>query len=332
MAQEQEPAVDHVLRLYPLREPRVVSLMEASNRNESYSVVDSAGQKHVLRRYRRNREPARVAFQLRFQRHLLANGFPTAPIVLSNEGTDFVLHDDIPWALFKFVEGSEYDFERLGQVAEAGRRLAEFHAIADSFVEPPIYLDWEPPPEYYWLHNETERMRLRGLFRSQDIGTEVEWLLAWWEDLMHAWPLERYAILPAGWIHRDYHGRNVVFVGDEIKGLFDFDLLMWAPRVHDVARGLFMFARESRGSRRVRAEAARLFFETYSQGRAFAPEELAAVPALLVMAFAPTVSWLAYRQRDEGGDPSELLRGSVGYMRELQSEMERLAPEFGWSV
>ena len=130
----QGAPIESILGMYPIRQASAVGLMEASNRNENYLVADEGGRQYVLRRYRRNRELARVAFQLRFQKHLLANGFPTAPIVLTKEGTDFVVHDDIPWALFGFIEGSEYDFERMGQVAQAARRLAEFHAIADSFT------------------------------------------------------------------------------------------------------------------------------------------------------------------------------------------------------
>ena len=333
MSIEQGALIESILGMYPIRQASAVGLMEASNRNENYLVADEGGRQYVLRRYRRNRELARVAFQLRFQKHLLANGFPTAPIVLTKEGTDFVIHDDIPWALFGFIEGSEYDFERMGQVAQAARRLAEFHAIADSFTEPPVDLEWEPPLEYYWVHNADERQHLQDLLYGQGIETELAYLLSWWEELMRQWPVGRYRVLPAGLVHGDYHGRNMVFKGDNITGVFDFDVLGWGARVLDLSFAFLMFGRERRPRpQRIRPAVGRLFVEEYARYRPIIAEEFAAIPAFVVLNRAPTASWLEYRQRDVGADPRELVHDSLAYMRELEAEMARLAPEFGWRL
>ena len=124
----------------------------------------------------------------------------------------------------------------------------------------------------------------------------------------------------------------MVFDGDELRGLFDFDVLGWGARVLDLSLGFFMFGRERRGSRRVRPSVGRLFLDEYSRYGPIPLEELAAVPAFVVLNFAPTAAWLEYRRRDVGAEPTELLRDSVAYMQELETEMARLAPEFGWSL
>jgi Ser/Thr protein kinase RdoA (MazF antagonist) len=60
-----------------------------------------------------------------------------AEVVETHTGMLCVLADDgFPWVLFTHVEGREYDFGRIGQVAEAARRLAQFHAVAEAFPGP----------------------------------------------------------------------------------------------------------------------------------------------------------------------------------------------------
>jgi len=124
---------------------RVVSPIEASTRNDSFLVADAGDRRYVLRRHRRNAEGPRVRFQLRFQQHLLSHSFPTSEILGSKLGDPLVAHESGLWVLFAFVEGSEYDFSRMGQVREAARRLAEFHSVADSFEEDEVVFDANGP-------------------------------------------------------------------------------------------------------------------------------------------------------------------------------------------
>jgi len=42
------------------------------------------------------------------------------------------------------------------------------------------------------------------------------------------------AALPAQLIHRDFHRGNVLFTGETVSGLLDFDLVHWGPRLFDV--------------------------------------------------------------------------------------------------
>ena len=124
-----------VLALFALDRPLLVGAFDASTRNDNLRIVDAGGRRFVLRRHRRNRDPERVRFQIRFQRHLEAHGFPTAPIVDSRTAAPVVLDaEDLPWTLFEFVEGEHFDFSRLEQAREAGHRLAEFHDLADRFT------------------------------------------------------------------------------------------------------------------------------------------------------------------------------------------------------
>jgi Ser/Thr protein kinase RdoA (MazF antagonist) len=45
----------------------------------------------------------------------------------------------------------------------------------------------------------------------------------------------------AAYIHGDYHPGNILFAGDQIKGIVDFDYLAYGPRLYDIAYSLTMF-------------------------------------------------------------------------------------------
>ena len=127
--------VGSVLAQYSLSEPKNIRLMEASNRNENFVILDANKNKYILRRYRRNDDRKRALFQLKLQQHLFDNNFPTSEIVKTTSNELIVIINETVWALFTFMEGKEYDFSRLEQAAEAGRRLAQFHNILSSFHE-----------------------------------------------------------------------------------------------------------------------------------------------------------------------------------------------------
>lgn len=321
--------LDEILALYPLEEPRVLALIEASDRNENFVVETAGGARYVLRRYRHNQDERRVAFQLQFQRHLHELGFPTPQVILSTAGTPCVVVADVPWALFEFVEGREYDFSRVAQTAEAGRRLAQFHLAAASFDEPEVPVDWGGDFRSFWLRG-SEEAELPSLFAGMGIEGELAFRLSWWRSVSAEWPIERVEALPYGWIHGDYHGTNVVFVEDRMAALFDFDVVFWGLLVLDVAHGLVTFGRERRGAHKLRVEAIKIFLTAYQEIRQLSPEEIHAIPVLVLANRAGSARYFSYRERD-GDDICSVLRKSVAVIRELRPQLQQLAPIFGWS-
>ena len=70
------------LRYYELERPEIVSTF-ASERNDNVVVEDRGGKRLVVRRFRRNLDRERIAFQLDVQEHLAARRVPTPAIVLT---------------------------------------------------------------------------------------------------------------------------------------------------------------------------------------------------------------------------------------------------------
>jgi homoserine kinase type II len=324
-SQITETTLSAVLAQYPLRSPRVVERMEASVRNDNFLVEDAPGRRYVLRHYRRNPDERRMRFQLTFQQQLYGLGYPTSEIIPSNVGELFVEAEGRAWVLFTFVEGDEYDFSNMAPVAEAGRRLAQFHTltIAIELDEPRLDINFDA--RRWWTRGEQELGALEEMFGARGIEEEIAFLRPWHAGLLRHWPLDRLDALPKGWVHSDFHGRNMVFVGAELRGLFDFDPLHRGFWAEDLGHALFMFAREFRGSMRIRPDAARLFLDAYAAIRPLSEAERAAISMMAVLAWVPSAPYQELLRRD-GEDALASFRHDVALMRALELEIERLTP------
>jgi Ser/Thr protein kinase RdoA (MazF antagonist) len=180
------------------------NLQQLSDRNDNLLVIDATGTRDVLRRFRRNPDARTVEFQVRFQQHLRRGGFPTAEVVEARSGTFCVLADEgFLWVLFTHVEGREYDFGRLGQVAEAARRLAQFHAVAETFPGAHVVIDYDPPRREWWVRCAENLRALAELYAGAAVAEELTYVRSWWRRVLAEWPLARVDALPVGWVHGD---------------------------------------------------------------------------------------------------------------------------------
>ncbi|MEX0785952.1 MAG: phosphotransferase [Dehalococcoidia bacterium] len=327
------------LRCYPLQQPVLLGRHAFGFINHNWLVTDEAtAERYILRDFLRVRDADRIAFQLAFQEHLRASGFPAAAVVRTSEGAQFATVDGLHWALSGYIEGDEFDFTNLAQAHEAGARLAEFEAIADRYagpvVEPPLLeiATWVAPvSSHVWrdsMVTDEHEARLRELHPGPEFADDLDFFGAWRREAARAWPAARIAALPQAWLHCDYHGRNMAFQGDTLAGLFDFDFIARGPRVFDVSRGIFNFGREFRGSTTLRAEFCRAFLDGFGP---LTDEERRSLPFMAVLNWVPDAAFDAARQRepDDTGAPARL-RFSISIMRAIEAEMRRLAPAFGW--
>lgn len=336
-----EASPEAALRHYALEAPTVLARNDAGFINDNWLVADASGERYVLRAYRRVRDPQRIAFQLAFQEHLLANGFPTAPVVGTRTGEPFASVEGVHWALFGLVEGHEFDFSSVAQAREAGRRLTQFEAVAAGYsgpvVDPPVIevATWlAPVSSHVWrasMLTDRHEERLRELHAGPEYADDLAFFGQWRREAAQTWPVDRLSALPDAWLHCDYHGRNMVFQGDDLAGLFDFDFVARGPRTYDVARGLFNFGRERRGATNLRKEFCRAFLEGFEAEQPLTEEERRSLPYMAVLNWVPDAAFDAARQREPGDSGvGARLQFAVRMMRAIQAEMHRLAPQFGW--
>ena len=307
-----------VLAAFPIDRPRIIGRPDTGILNEAFVVADRFGHKFLLRGYLLSRDPARVSFQLEFQEHLRRNGFPVAPNFASCQGEQFVTRNGIPWVLFQFVDGSEYDYARIEQAREAGRRLAQFHDLGARFTGEPA-AGFEDFGRRFFLSALDYERDLRGLFPNEGQVNEIVFCSERWQAFTETWPRGRLEALPASWLHIDYTGRNMLFEGDRMTALFDFDDLTRGPRALDIGSGILNFGNARWGfCQEVRADFVRAFLDGYQSVSPITADEWQAAPALVAIRWAPYSEMVVKRDATP--------------MRCIQAEMRRLAPEFGWDL
>lgn len=312
------------LARYPLPSPRLAGSLSASTRNDNLLVQDAAGGAYVLRRYRRNPSSERMELQLRLQQHLFRHGLPTSRVIETNGGKRFACSDGGFWALFTFVPGTEYDFQREGQVRQAATWLARFHVGAEGFRGADAPGETIPDVRGWWLDGEAELARLEAMFRGHGVDAELSYLRRWRSRLLRTWPLAALDVLPRAWVHGDYHGRNVLFADDRLVGMFDFDVVHRGFRIEDVAMALFTFGRPHRHSRRIRPGTALAFLDEYVGRAGLTNLERRALPMMAALVQARTAARYAVRL-GSGEDIAGAIRAHVGRMRSLPSQVASLA-------
>ena len=80
------PTLGRVLSLFEVEAPRVTHAIASGNRNDNFAVEDAAGHRYVLRHFRRNPDPSRIAFELAFQAFAFRCGLPIARAVKNAVG------------------------------------------------------------------------------------------------------------------------------------------------------------------------------------------------------------------------------------------------------
>ena len=323
--QISEYRLKKVLSEYPIGKLISIQAIESSKRNDNFTVEDSKGCRYVLRRFRRNNQEARVRFQLAFQQHLLDSGFPTPGIVKTVTNDMLVYMDNHCWAVFEFVEGNEFN-QSIEQIAEAALRQAQFHNVVDSFVQQEVVVEFNRMPDW-WARRDEEVSELQKFFAGIDIEKELGYIKECVTQLTREWPAEKNKSLHQTWEHGDYHGRNMVFVGNEMRALFDFDVVHRGPRVEDIGRALFVFGRERPGLSNIRLEIAQLFLDNYLRHAELSQEELEAIPILTVLDSIPFTSYYAMLRRD-GEDALAYFRNHVETMSIMWAEMQRISAIF----
>lgn len=250
--------------------------------NANVTLETSAGRLFLKRRSPKYSVPGYVAFDHRLMEHLHGYGVGTPLALRSRPGDRWLERNGAVYELFPFYPGGAHDRRSLAQIADAGRRLAAFHAASREF-DRPAGKEW---PRYQDPARIREGVEAMGCdLRNQLDGADYLYLMEQIERLECAYPDARYHALPKLVVHGDYHPGNLKFVGDRVSGIYDLDWATLQPRVLDLADGIFLFAGERRSdidaadivsltqSWLPSVERARAFLDGYRQTEVVSAEE-----------------------------------------------------------
>ena len=289
-----------------------------------------------------------VTFDYGLRRHLVENGVPTATPVATRDGWSFVRTGESVFEVYPFVVGRAFDRSSPGASGAPARALAHFHGAAATYV---LARNAPPRAQYATLgYDETsERMEdprpLALVYGDVLSRPEVDEFRhaadecrGWLDRLNREFHRAVYDALPHTLTHGDYTAANLLF--DEtgaVVGVYDFDWARWAPRVRDIADGMYAFSAVRRSpldpgdiwsltdAADFAVEGCAVWLAAYSESSALSAAEIDAVP----LAFA--ARWLSCRVEGMAKVPPEdrvrfCLRdanGPLDWVRDHWDEVKR---------
>jgi homoserine kinase type II len=243
--------------------------------------------------------------------HLAARGVPTPVQRVATSGQPFVLWKDQIVSLFPWVAGRTLERAELTAAhgAAAGAALARLHLAGADFADRRAGR-YEP--------DEIDRRlaHVAGLGRpelmpAQAILTSELGTLAG----------ERAVGLPAGLIHGDLFVDNVLFAGDHLAALLDFEQASWGRLAFDLAVTVlaFGFGRDD-----FRPDVTRALIDAYAAVRPPTPAERAAFGAELRFAacrFAVTRITDVHLRQGAGAAPGKRYQRYLARLASVQGHL-----------
>lgn len=204
-------------------------------------IVGTGRARYFLKRHHPDRsDPDRLRAQHALVGRLRTAGFPAPNILLTLRGDSLLILDGRAYELQDYIDGTAFDPQRPSHLEAAGSTLARYHALARGFA-PPSLCTREPLYTPAQLQRHLARLcvawqvehdpRLAPVARQLRI--EAEHL---------ATRFAGYAGLPYRVIHGDYWAGNLLFGGDSVVALVDYDKANWQPRLVELAEALVYFA------------------------------------------------------------------------------------------
>ena len=197
--------------------------------------------------------------------YVAARGVPTPAPLTSTTGQPFVLWQEQIVSVFPWIAGRTLDRAALtpANAAAVGGALAALHQAGADFPD-------HRPGRYEPDEIDRRLARVAALGRPE-LGPAATILRAELASLA----TERAAALPMGLIHGDLFVDNVLFAGEALGALLDFEQASWGRLGYDLAVTVlaFGFGRDD-----FRPELTRALIDAYlaSRSRSPSPEEQAA--------------------------------------------------------
>jgi homoserine kinase type II len=228
-----------VLSGYDLGVLKDLAHIEQGYVNEKWLLETGKGLYLLKRRHPSLRKPSLVQAQHSLVQYLRSADFPAPALVATRNGHTFLVRGGELYEVQEYVPGAPYCVGRVGQLLAAGHTLGLYHKAVAGFDH--RILHW-PMERYGPLAFAQIVIKLQESW-GRRVGSELASLFA--ELRRHAQDLQSlfadFGQLPELVIHGDYHGANLVFQGNQIAAVVDYDLAHWCSRAMEVAEAVIAF-------------------------------------------------------------------------------------------
>ena len=226
--------------------------LAGGSRSSPKLVVHAQRGRYVLKRRARGRdESERVAFSHAFIEAAAKAGAAVAVPVPARDGTTWQEWGGGTYELFPLIAGARW-LRAPAQARAAGDALGRLHAAG-------LRLQWHGHVRAASFHgslNVFEALRrVPKAVRAVDPTVDAEAMLAACETLSSAYREAAdqveglgYGALDSQVVHGDFHPGNVLFEGERVSGVIDFDAARVEPAIVDFANALLQFSSRAGGA------------------------------------------------------------------------------------
>ncbi len=210
-----------------------IVLLQSGSDNDVYRLTATDGQKYILRISKRANKMADIDFELSVISYLYENGVSVPRVIQTVDNHNFCLIDNYPMCLFSFCTGTVFNMTRnnyptVKMAQNGGKTLATIHRVLSGFRQQ------NKRQTVRSVFFEPERvLKSRDLFLQKYIGGN-EFVQAVENTVQNI----RLIITDETVIHNDFRVQNLLFVGDEISAVLDFDWACIGTGLKDLGHAL----------------------------------------------------------------------------------------------
>ena len=276
-----------VLDAYGLGAPVAARRIEGGHVDRNWLVETELGRYFVKCRHPRRRQSHQIIqAQHDLISHLRQSGFPAPNMLSTSSGQGFLVIAGEVYEVGEAIEGVPFDHDRLEHLAAAARTLGRYHLAVDGFSSQSLA---QQGPLYSPRNARTALDRLVEAWQvgvDPVLGSLAQDLEAQADGLARRFGT--HGALPHLVIHGDYYAGNLLFEGDRIAGVVDYDKAGWQPRVAELAEALIYFSSPRPGHLRhlvyrgvLESEPFDLFLRNYTRLIALEDAEVEALPTYI---------------------------------------------------
>lgn len=206
-------------------------LVRESSDNQIWKLVSKRSHQGYFLRISKRDLKEDIAFEATWLEVLAKDGVPVAPLVKTYSGEPFSISEFGATTLFKEVFGTHLNFDKENfpnkeQIASAAKALARIHQASSSVAT--------ALPRQRTIFTELSRVESIKDNLNLDEPGNSEFLSGISDSLAWAKSQQFEPVL----IHNDYRIGNLLFEGDEVAAVLDFDWSCMGPAIKDVAHAL----------------------------------------------------------------------------------------------
>lgn len=239
MPSMSEAELVRVLGFYALGEINALCRVERGHVNENWTVETDRGCYFLKRRAPNLRRPHVIRAQHALVGGLDQAGFPVPALVPTIGDETLLVLDDECYEVQEYVQGTLCDHRRPAHLRAAAATLGRYHDLVEGLAPAALHQGNLYSPAFLRA-NLADLTQAWGLDRDPALAPIVQQLTVHADTLRDRF--RGHGTLPHLVIHGDYYAENLLFDGDRLVGVVDWDKARWQPRVVELAEALIYFA------------------------------------------------------------------------------------------